>query len=112
MTKVVIPYKPQPRQQVFHQATADEILYGGAAGGGKSEATIFDALKYAMQYPGSRQIIFRRTFPDLKRSIIARTLQVYPKQLGKYNQSKYEWTFVNGSVIELAYWDDDSNYTN
>ncbi|GAA0382580.1 phage terminase large subunit [Paenibacillus motobuensis] len=109
---VVIPYKPQPRQQVFHQAEADEILYGGAAGGGKSEGTIFDALKYAMQYPGSRQVIFRRTFPDLQRSIINRTLKVYPKELGKYNTSSHEWTFINGSVIELAYWDNDSNYMN
>lgn len=41
-----------------------------------------------------------------------RTLQVYPKELGKYNSSKHEWTFINGSVIELAYWDNDSNYMN
>ncbi|KAF6576566.1 hypothetical protein JDW19_02450 [Paenibacillus polymyxa] len=112
MPKVVIPYKPQPRQEVYHQTEADEILYGGAAGGGKSEATIWDALKYAMQYPGSRQIIFRRTHPDLQRSIVTRTLQVYPKELGKYNASKHEWIFVNGSVIELAYWDNDANYKN
>lgn len=110
--KVVIPYKPQPRQEVYHKMKADEILYGGAAGGGKSEATIWDALKYAMQYPGSRQIIFRRTHPDLQRSIVARTLQVYPKELGKYNASKHEWKFINESVIELAYWDNDSNYMN
>lgn len=113
MTTLRIPYKPQPRQQKYHQAREiDELLYGGAAGGGKSEATIWDTLKYGLQYPGSRQVIFRRTFPDLQRSIIMRTLQVYPKELCKYNQSKHEWTLINGSIIELAYWDNDSNYMN
>lgn len=112
MSSIVIPYEPQPRQQVYHQAEADEILYGGAAGGGKSEATIFDALFYAMTYEGSSQIIFRRTFPDLERSIIRRTLQVYPRELGKWNSQKKTWQFVNGSTIELAYWDNDSHYMN
>lgn len=113
MTTIIIPYEPQPRQELYHQAEGiDELLFGGAAGGGKSESTIWDSLSYGLEYEGSRQIIFRRTFPDLQRSIINRTLQVYPKQVAKYNQSKHEWTLVNGSVIELAYWDNDSNYMN
>lgn len=113
MPTIRIPYKPQPRQVRYHQAAGvDELLYGGAAGGGKSEATIWDALKYALQYPGSRQVIFRRTFPDLQRSIITRTLMAYPKEIGKYNQRTHEWMFPNGSVIELAYWDNDNNYMN
>ena len=50
-------------QQKFMQATAGEVLFGGAAGGGKSFAQMADALVYALRYPGSRQLILRRTLP-------------------------------------------------
>ena len=34
--KVEIPYHPSEKQRKFHGSDADELLYGGAAGGGKS----------------------------------------------------------------------------
>ena len=37
MPEVVINYKPTPKQAMFHASNANEILYGGAAGGGQDE---------------------------------------------------------------------------
>lgn len=107
---VVIPYKPQPRQQRFHTCPAEEILYGGAAGGGKSEAMLWDGFANAMRYPGCHIIMFRRTFPDLERSLILRSREIYP--LGQYNEAKKRWTFPNGSTIEFAYMKKESDVFN
>ncbi len=95
-----------PRQREFWQAdgrVADEVLFGGAAGGGKSVGQILDALLYAISYPKSRQLILRRTFPDLERSIISQSLQIIPRGLAAYNAGKHRWRFANGSVIEMGH---------
>lgn len=95
-----------PKQQAFVQAdamVADEVLFGGAAGGGKSYGQLVDALLYALKYPKSKQLILRRTFPDLERSIILESLKLFPKGLAAYNASKHRWRFRNGSMIEMGY---------
>ena len=97
------------KQNEFINSDAFETLFGGAAGGGKSYGQVIDAELFAIKYPGSKQIIFRRTFPDLERSIIRLSLEIYPKQLAKYNQSKHVWTFMNGSIIEFGYIDNEND---
>ena len=95
------------KQNEFINSEAFETLFGGAAGGGKSYGQLIDALLYALKYPKSKQIIFRRTFPDLERSIIRTSLEFYPREIASYNSAKHIWTFQNGSIIDFGYIDNE-----
>ena len=97
------------KQNLFMESEAFETLFGGAAGGGKSYGQLVDALVYALKYEKSKQIIFRRTFPDLERSIIRTSLEMYPREIASYNSSKHTWTFQNGSIIDFGYIDNEND---
>ncbi len=98
-------YTPTERQQVFHEATEFDILYGGAAGGGKSKALLMEGIRAAMQYPGIRIGAFRRTFPELEESLLAELGQLgYCKALGcRYEKQKHDLKFPNGSLFMFRY---------
>lgn len=87
----------------FISAEADEVLFGGAAGGGKSYGQLVDALLFALKYPASHQLVLRRTLPELEHSLIMNSLLIYPSSAGKYQVSSGKWLFKNGSVIEFGY---------
>lgn len=100
-----IDFKLNPKQKAFCDAEwVDEVCYGGAAGGGKTFVQCVDALRYAIKYPGSKQVIIRRTFAELERNVIRQSLAIFPqKPFATYNSTKHLWTFANGSIIEFAY---------
>ena len=97
------------KQDLFINSEAFETLFGGAAGGGKSYGQLIDAFLYALKYPKSKQIIFRRTFPDLERSIIRTSLELYPREVAIYTSNKHVWTFKNGSIIDFGYIDNEKD---
>lgn len=92
-----------PRQKAFIDATATEVLFGGAAGGGKSFGQVIDALLFALKYPGSKQLILRRTFRELDMSIIRTVLSIYPREIFRFNSSSHVGKFANGSIIDFGY---------
>ncbi len=97
------------KQRDFCEADADEVLFGGAAGGGKSYGQLIDALLFALRYSGSRQLILRRTYPELERSIISAHLALYPREIYAYLSSLHKGRFANGSVIEFGSCDSESD---
>lgn len=98
-----IDLKITKKQKLFIDAPQFEVLYGGAAGGGKSFGQMIDALLYALKYPNSKQLILRRTFAELDKSLIRKSLELYPKEIYTYNSSTHTGRFQNGSIIDFGY---------
>lgn len=114
MTTVKVPdYNASERQTVFHRTVADEKLYGGAAGGGKTAAIVAEAVTLALEYPGIPINLFRRTIPELKATIIPEV----NKQCAAYIKAGHmvwhgqdrKFTLSNGSNIILNYLDNDND---
>ena len=100
-------YTPQPKQWEFHRATEFDVMYGGAAGGGKTKAVVMHALWAGVAHPGIRVAIFRRTFDELAESVIPELSAVgFGEDLGYVWNATASELRVKGSkpsVIRLRY---------
>ncbi len=98
---VVIPYQPTALQQRFHDTPADEVLFGGAAGGGKTTAVVADAIFKCLAHTGIHAYIFRRTYVELEDVLIPAARQLIPEGTGKYIAKDHCIVFNNGSEIRF-----------
>lgn len=93
-------------QEQFASATEYSVLLGGASGGGKSLAALAFALRECVRHPGIRVGAFRRSYPELRDSLIAELAQHFgfaEALNASWNGSEFELRFKNGSVLLFRY---------
>jgi hypothetical protein len=96
-------------QTDFLAAGETDVLYGGAAGGGKSYAMLVDPLRFAHR-AAHRALILRRSMPEL-RELIDKSRELYPKAFPgcRYREVEKLWNFPSGAKVEFGFLERDAD---
>lgn len=100
-----IPHEPHPKQQAYLTWNSTrEALFGGAAGGGKSDTLLMAALQYVC-VPGYSALLLRQTYPQLSGpdGFIDRCQEWFSGQNVDYNVTNKRFTFDSGATVTLGH---------
>lgn len=92
---------PQSR---FLESQADVVVYGGAAGGGKTFAALLDSVRY-LDTPGFTAIFFRRTYPEIiaPDGLWPLSYRLFPALGGRPKETTHEWRFPSGALLRMGH---------
>ena len=107
-SKVIFHANEGP-QTDFLAAGEKDVLYGGAAGGGKSYAMIIDPLRNCHR-KAHRALILRRSMPEL-REMIDKSRELYPLAFpgAKFKEVEKLWNFPSGAKVEFGFLERDAD---
>lgn len=107
---------PSPKQKLFLTDTHRHVGFGGARGGGKSWVVRLKAELLALKHKGIRICIVRRTYPELIENHIKPLKEMLKcgtkDAIAKYNDSRKELKFINGSEILFRYCNAEKDLNN
>ena len=108
-TENVLFHANEGPQTDFLAAGEKDVLYGGAAGGGKSFAMIVDPLRYCHK-KAHRALILRRSMPEL-REMIDKSRELYPQAFpgAKFREVEKLWNFPSGAKVEFGFLERDAD---
>lgn len=103
-----IPHVPFYQQILFLLSDEDEVLYGGAAGGGKSDAILMQSLQY-VDFPQFASLIIRRTYTDLalEGALMDRAHEWLDNTNANWKEQKKRWEFPSGARMAFRYMDNE-----
>lgn len=100
--EVIFAPNPGPQTE-FLSASEREVLYGGAAGGGKSYGLLADPMRYFAN-KNFNGLILRRTNDEL-RELVWKSQELYPRAYpgAKWQEKKSQWVFPSGAKLWMTY---------
>ena len=97
-------------QEAFLGSQADLVIYGGAAGGGKTFALLMEPLRH-VRNPRFSAVVFRRTSVQVRNpgGLWDESMRLYPLVGASPREYVLEWEFPSGASVKFSHMEHDKN---
>ena len=107
-----VVWQPQegPQEAAIRAPFVDELFYGGAAGGGKSDYLLGDYSMDLDQGAAWQGVLFRQSYPALE-ELVQRSHQIYPRLGAEYKVGASQWVWPSGASLKFRHMESVFDFT-